>query len=69
LSALLFACTVAWVIDGDTFNCSDRRKVRLAGIDAPGISRVPAGAAMYTWQRQAIASQPHSTGEGSHIAL
>jgi endonuclease YncB( thermonuclease family) len=35
MSALLFACTVAWVIDGDTLTCSDHRKVRLAGIDAP----------------------------------
>ena len=27
--------TVKKVIDGDTLTCSDRRKVRLAGIDAP----------------------------------
>jgi endonuclease YncB( thermonuclease family) len=34
---LAFACAVSWVIDGDTFVCSDGRHVRLAGIDAPEI--------------------------------
>ena len=28
-------CTVAHVIDGDTFNCRDGRNVRLLGIDSP----------------------------------
>lgn len=36
-----FLCTIAWVIDGDTFICSTGRHVRLAGIDAPEIHACP----------------------------
>lgn len=32
-------CEVAHVVDGDTFNCSDGRKVRLLLIDAPDAGR------------------------------
>ena len=35
---LAFACTVAWVIDGDTFICGDGRHVRIAGVDAPELA-------------------------------
>lgn len=37
LAAILFACTVVSVHDGDTLTCRDGTKVRLAAIDAPEI--------------------------------
>jgi endonuclease YncB( thermonuclease family) len=37
----IFLCAIAWVIDGDTFICSDGRHVRIAGIDAPEIHACP----------------------------
>ncbi len=30
-----FACTVASITDGDTFRCTDGKKIRIHGIDAP----------------------------------
>jgi len=33
------ACRIAHVIDGDTFNCTDGRKVRLLLVDAPEAGR------------------------------
>ena len=36
-----FICTIAWVIDGDTFICRGGRHVRLAGIDAPELEACP----------------------------
>jgi micrococcal nuclease len=33
------ACRIAHVIDGDTFNCTDGRKVRLLLVDAPDSGR------------------------------
>jgi len=35
MSALLFACAVLYVTDGDTLRCRSGERVRLAGIDAP----------------------------------
>ena len=36
-------CTVSRISDGDTFRCSDGRRVRLAGIDTPELSQQPFG--------------------------
>jgi endonuclease YncB( thermonuclease family) len=30
-----FPCTVASITDGDTFSCTDGKKIRIHGIDAP----------------------------------
>jgi endonuclease YncB( thermonuclease family) len=30
-----FSCTVASITDGDTFRCTDGKKIRIHGIDAP----------------------------------
>jgi micrococcal nuclease len=38
------ACTVMHVADGDTFRCSDGRRVRLTGIDSPELGQGPYGA-------------------------
>lgn len=35
---MLFACTLAVIIDGDTLTCADGRTVRLWGLDAPEMS-------------------------------
>jgi micrococcal nuclease len=37
------SCTVARVADGDTFRCSDGRRVRLTGIDSPESRQEPYG--------------------------
>ena len=44
-SATAFAtsCTVAAVVDGDTFRCRDRRRIRLTGIDSPERDQRPFG--------------------------
>lgn len=34
-SAQQFSCTVGPIVDGDTFWCTDGKKVRIHGIDAP----------------------------------
>lgn len=49
-----FLCAIAWIIDGDTFICSDGRHVRLAGIDAPEIHACP------RW-RQCTAGDPRAS--------
>jgi micrococcal nuclease len=36
-------CVVARVVDGDTFNCTDGRKVRVIGVDAPELRQRPFG--------------------------
>jgi endonuclease YncB( thermonuclease family) len=33
-NAGIFTCTPIWVHDGDTFTCSDRTRIRVAGINA-----------------------------------
>jgi micrococcal nuclease len=38
------ACTVSRVSDGDSFRCSDGRRVRLIGIDSPESQQQPIGA-------------------------
>jgi endonuclease YncB( thermonuclease family) len=35
LQAQDFSCTVASITDGDTFRCTDGKKIRVHGIDAP----------------------------------
>lgn len=37
-------CTVARIVDGDTFQCRDGRKIRLIGIDSPERRQRPFGA-------------------------
>jgi micrococcal nuclease len=39
------SCTVSRVSDGDTFRCSDGRRVRLTGIDSPEYEQRPFGVA------------------------
>jgi micrococcal nuclease len=41
----LASCTVSRVSDGDTFRCSDGRRVRLTGIDSPEYEQRPFGVA------------------------
>jgi len=38
------ACTISRVSDGDSFRCSDGRRVRLIGIDSPESQQQPIGA-------------------------
>lgn len=38
------SCTVAHISDGDSFRCSDGRRVRLIGIDSPESQQQPYGA-------------------------
>jgi micrococcal nuclease len=41
----LASCTVSGVSDGDSFRCSDGRRVRLTGIDSPEYEQRPFGVA------------------------
>jgi len=38
------ACTISRISDGDSFRCSDGRRVRLIGIDSPESQQQPIGA-------------------------
>jgi micrococcal nuclease len=51
-------CTVGRVSDGDTFRCSDGRRVRLIGIDSPELRQRPFGPEA---QRALLALLPLST--------
>lgn len=37
------SCIVHWVSDGDSFRCTDGRRVRLIGIDSPELQQRPFG--------------------------
>jgi endonuclease YncB( thermonuclease family) len=38
-----FSCSVARITDGDTLRCSDGRRVRIAGVDAPELGACAPG--------------------------
>jgi endonuclease YncB( thermonuclease family) len=61
-------CTVARVIDGDTFQCTDGRRIRVRGVDTPEVGERGHREATRELQRRVegrtVTVTPHHTNRG-----